>query len=144
MRIPIIVASILKKIESMRMQRPFSRLLIAAALIFLFAPLMAAPPGPIDVEVLAHHWQPDAVWEKIGKTKYIWSATLRNHSNARRRVFVYIDLLSADNVPLASNVANKTIEPLQTVKIVSDSYINSNFLPDVKNSRVTVKLRFPN
>ncbi|MDC4227268.1 MAG: hypothetical protein MPW15_24240 [Candidatus Manganitrophus sp.] len=61
-----------------------------------------------------------------------------------RRVFVYYDLLSADNIPLASNVANKTIEPLQTVEVVSDSYINSSFLPDVKSSRVTVKLRFPN
>lgn len=119
-------------------------LLIAAALIVLVAPLMGASSDPIDIEVLEHHWRPDAVWEKIGKTKYIWSATLRNHSNAKRRVFVYIDLLSADNVPLASNVANKTIEPLQTVEIVSDSYINSTFLPEVKNSRVTVKLRFPN
>lgn len=144
MKIPILASSIFKD-ESMGIRRRrFSRLLVAAALTLLVAPLMAASPGPIDVEVLAHHWRPDAVWEKIGKTKFIWSATVRNHSNVRKRVFVYYDLLSADNIPLASNVANKTIEPLQTVEIVSDSYINSNFLPDVKNSRVTVKLRFPN
>lgn len=129
--------------DRMRRRRTLG-ILIAAVWIAVTAPLAAAPPGPTEVEVLEHHWRPDAVWEKIGKTKFIWSATVRNHSNVRKRVFVYYDLLSADNIPLASNVANKTIEPLQTVEVVSDSYINSSFLPDVKSSRVTVKLRFPN
>lgn len=135
-------ASIFKN-KSIRMGRLASSLLVAAALIALVVPSPAAPPGPAEIEVLEHHWRPDVVWEKIGKTKFIWSATLRNHSNVKKRIFVYYDLLSADNVPLASNVANKTIEPLQTVEIVSDSYINSTFLPQVKSSRVTVKLRFP-
>ncbi|MBI3802143.1 MAG: hypothetical protein HY282_00070 [Nitrospirae bacterium] len=132
----------------MQISRRFSPyFLMAAALIMMAAPLQeasSAPPAPIDVEVLEHHWRPDVVWEKIGKTKFFWSATVRNHSNARRRIFVYYDLLSADNVPLASNVANKMIEPLQTVEITSDSYINNTFLPQIKNSRVTVKLGFPN
>jgi hypothetical protein len=97
-----------------------------------------------EVEILRHEWRPDAVWEKIGKTKFIWSATVRNRSNLRRRVFVYYDLLNAENVPVASNVANRIIEPHQTVDIVSDSYINTNFLPKVKGSRATLKLRFPN
>lgn len=136
MRIPILIPMMRRGLSSC--------LLTAAVSIAAIAPVMGASPEPIDVEVLEHHWRPDAVWEKIGKTKYIWSATLRNHSDAKKRVFVYIDLLSADNVPLARNVANRTIEPLQTVEIVSDSYINSNFLPDVKSSRVRVKLRFPN
>lgn len=144
MKIPFTAASIIKR-ESIRSARTLSsRLLIAAVLIAVVAPAIAAPPDRSDVEVLEHRWRPDAVWEKIGKTKFIWSATLRNHSDAKRRVFVYYDLLSADNVPLASNVANKTIAPGQTVEVVSDSYINSNFLPQVKSSRVTVKLRFPN
>lgn len=108
------------------------------------APLNGASPPPADVEVVEHHWRPDVVWEKIGKTKFIWSATVRNHSNARRRVFVYYDLLSEDNVPLASNVANKTLAPLETAEIASDSYINNTFLPQVKSSRATVKLGFPN
>jgi hypothetical protein len=143
MRIPISTAPTSES-GPICLWRLFSHLLIATALIAVVAPSMAAPPDPADIEVLAHHWRPDAVWEKIGKTKFIWSATLRNHSNVKKRVFVYYDLLSADNVPLARNVANKTIEPRQTVEVVSDSYINSNFLPDVKSSRVTVKLRFPN
>lgn len=143
MRIPLHTASTSQN-KSMRAWRRSSRLLITAVLIVIVAPSMAAPPEPADVEVLEHRWRPDAVWEKIGKTKFIWSATLHNHSSVKKRVFVYYDLLSADNVPLASNVANKTIEPLQTVEVVSDSYINSNFLPQVKSSRVTVKLRFPN
>lgn len=144
MRIPLHTASAFQN-KSMRWMRTLpSRLLFAAVLIALVIPSMAAPPDPSDVEVLEHQWRPDAVWEKIGKTKFIWSATLHNHSSVKRRVFVYYDLLSADNIPLASNVANKMIGPLQTVEIVSDSYINSNFLPQVKSSRVTVKLRFPN
>ncbi|NKE70022.1 hypothetical protein [Candidatus Manganitrophus noduliformans] len=128
----------------MRMRWLSSRLFITAVLIAIVAPSMAAPPDQAEVEVLEHQWRPDAVWEKIGKTKFIWSATLHNHSNVKKRVFVYYDLLSADNIPLASNVANKTIAPLQTAVIVSDSYINSNLLPRVKSSRVTVKFRFPN
>lgn len=100
-----------------------------------------APPG---IEVIRHAWRPDAVWERIGKTKFIWSATIRNRSGARRRVFVYYDLLDDQEHPLASNVANRTVEPEQTVDVVSDSYINSDLLPKVKSSRVTVKFGFPN
>lgn len=97
-----------------------------------------------DIEVVKHAWRPDAVWERIGKTKFIWSATLRNRSGIRKRVFVYYDLLDEQDHPLASNVANRTIEPEQTVDLSSDSYINSDLLPKVKSSRVTVKLGFPN
>ena len=101
-------------------------------------------PSPPGIEILKHEWRPDAVWERIGKTKFIWSATVRNHSNIRKRVFVYYDLLDDQHRPLASNVANKTIEPQQTVNVSSDSYINTDALPKVKTSRATVKLRFPN
>jgi hypothetical protein len=99
------------------------------------------PPG---VEILKHEWRPGTVWERIGKTKFIWSATVRNHSDVRQRVFVYYDLLDDQNRPLASNVANKIIGPQQTVNVFSDSYINTDFLPKVRSSRATVKLRFPN
>jgi len=99
---------------------------------------------PAGIEVVRHAWRPDAVWERIGKTKFIWSATVRNRSGARKRVFVYYDLLDDLERPLASNVANRTVEPGQTVDVVSDSYINSDLLPKVKSSRVTVKLGFPN
>ena len=97
-----------------------------------------------DVEILKHEWRPDVVWEKIGKTKFIWNATIRNHSDARKRVFVYYDLLDDQNHPVASNVANKTIPPQQTVELISDSYINTDLLPKVRSSRARMKLGFPN
>jgi len=101
--------------------------------------------GPSDpnvsaVEVLSHNWHPDTVWERIGKTKFVWEATVRNNSDTRQRVFVYYDLLDANHYPLARNVANKFIEPHQTTDIVSDSYIMSVDLPQVKSSRVTIKI----
>jgi len=99
--------------------------------------------SPADIEIISHEWRPDQVWELIGKTKFIWKATLKNHSDVRKRVFVYYDLLDEENKPLASNVANKFVEPHQATEIVSDSYINSNLLPQVRRSRVTVKTRFP-
>ncbi|TAK09878.1 MAG: hypothetical protein EPO39_01470 [Candidatus Manganitrophaceae bacterium] len=99
--------------------------------------------SPPEIEIIGHEWHPDEVWELIGKTKFIWKATLQNHSDVRKRVFVYYDLLDDENKPLASNVANKFIEPRQTAEIVSDSYINSALLPQVTHSRVTVKTRFP-
>ncbi len=95
-----------------------------------------------EVEVLKHEWHPDAVWERIGKTKFIWTATVRNNSDTRKRVFVYYDLLDERNFPLARNVANQYIEPHQTVDILADSYILSIDLPKVKNSRVTLKVDF--
>jgi hypothetical protein len=101
-------------------------------------------PSPPAVEILKHEWRPDTVWEKIGKTKFIWNATVRNRSDIRKRVFVYYDLLDDQDHPLASNVANKTIEPQQTVNVVSDSYINTDLLPKVRSSRVRVKVGFPN
>ena len=97
-----------------------------------------------EIEIISHEWHPDQVWELIGKTKFVWKATLRNQSDVRKRVFVYYDLLDEENRPLASNVANKFIGPHQTMEIISDSYINSSFLPQVTHSRVTVKTNFPN
>jgi hypothetical protein len=96
------------------------------------------------VEVLNHEWRADAVWERIGKTKFIWSATVRNHSDTKKRVFVYYDLLDDRNHPLASNVVNKMIGPKQTADLLSDSYINTDLLPKVRSSRATVKVGFPN
>jgi hypothetical protein len=98
---------------------------------------------PSTIEVLRHEWRPDAVWERIGKTKFIWSATVRNHSEKRQRVFVYYDLLDERGAPLARNVANTFVEPHQTADIASDSYILSGDLPLVKSSRATVKIGFP-
>jgi len=95
---------------------------------------------PAAVEILSHKWHPDTVWERIGKTKFVWEATVRNNSTDRIRVFVYYDLLDANDFPLARNVANKFIEPHQTAEIISDSYIMTADLPQVKNSRVTLKV----
>ena len=95
------------------------------------------------VEVLSHEWHPDTVWERIGKTKFVWKATVRNNSDIRKKVFVYYDLLDENNVPLARNVANQFIEPHQTVDVASDSYIESVELPRVKSSRATVKIGSP-
>jgi len=95
------------------------------------------------IEVLKHGWHPSTVWERIGKTKFVWKATVRNNSDIRKRVYVYYDLLDAGGVPLARNVANKYIEPHQTVDVASDSYIMSVDLPGVKGSRVTVRVGSP-
>jgi hypothetical protein len=99
---------------------------------------------PSAIEVISHQWRPDAVWERIGKTKFIWSATVRNNSEKRQRVFVYYDLLDDRGVPLARNVANGYIDPHQTAEIASDSYILSVDLPYVRSSRATAKGGFPN
>lgn len=92
------------------------------------------------IEVMKHAWHPDTVWERIGKTKFVWKATVRNNSDLRKRVYVYYDLLDARGVPLARNVTNQYINPHQTVEVAADSYILSEDLPEVKSSRVTVKV----
>lgn len=92
------------------------------------------------IEVLKHEWHPDEVWERIGKTKFIWNATVRNHSDVRKRVYLYYDLLDGQDVPVARNVTNKYVEPHETIKIVADSYIMTFDLPRVRGSRVTVKV----
>jgi len=95
------------------------------------------------IEVLKHEWHPSTVWERIGKTKFVWKATVRNNSDLRKRVYVYYDLLDAGGVPLARNVANRYIDAYQTVDVAADSYIMSVDLPNVKSSRVTVRVGFP-
>jgi hypothetical protein len=96
------------------------------------------------IEVVRHEWRPDTVWERIGKTKFVWSATVRNTSAVRQRVFVYYDLLNERGVPLARNVANQFVEAGQTATITSDSYILSADLPRVTGSRAVAKVGFPN
>lgn len=95
------------------------------------------------VKILSHEWHPATVWERIGKTKFIWKARVSNRSNIRKRVFVYYDLLDDHDLPLAQAVANRVIDPHQTVEIISDSYIQTPFLSLVKNSRATVRVGFP-
>jgi len=104
------------------------------------SPATATDRASSDVEILSHEWHPDTVWERIGKTKFVWKATVRNNSDVRKRVYVYYDLLDARNVPLARNVANHYIEPHQTLEFVSDSYIMSDDLPMVKKGRATFKI----
>ncbi len=114
--------------------------LIGGMVLTAIFPAQATEPVVPTIEVLKHEWHPDTVWERIGKTKFVWKATVRNNSDIRQRVYVYYDLLDAGNVPLARNVANKYIEPHQIVDVVSDSYIVSAELPNVKSGRVTVKI----
>jgi len=94
--------------------------------------------------VLHHEWSPDAEWTDIGKTKYFWKVTLKNHSDIRKRVFAYYYLLDKEDVSLARNVANRYVGPKQTLEIVADSYIMIPYLPEVKRSRVKIKVGFPN
>jgi hypothetical protein len=117
-----------------------ARVLMVAAVLGAIDPVPAAEPVVPAIEVLKHEWHPDTVWERIGKTKFVWKATVRNNSDIRQRVYVYCDLLDAGKVPLARNVANRRIGPHQTVEVISDSYIISAELPNVKSSRVTVKI----
>ncbi len=92
------------------------------------------------IEILKHEWHPDAVWERIGKTKFVWKATVRNNSEVRKRVYVYYDLLDVGGFPVARNGTNRYIEPNQTLEVIADSYIMSDDLPRVKSSRATVKV----
>jgi hypothetical protein len=125
---------------------------LAMGLLSLPPVAVAADPGASSessghsvptVELLHHEWRPDEVWERIGKTKFVWSATVRNNSETRQRVYVYYDLLDARGVPLARNVYNRYVPPHQTVVIAADSYIMSEDLPKVRSSRARIKLGYP-
>lgn len=96
------------------------------------------------IEVLEHGYRIDETWEKIGKTKYYWKVTFQNHSDKRKRVFAYYYLLDAEGVPLARNVSNRYVGPRQTVEILADSYIMTQKLAQVVDSRVKLKVGFPN
>lgn len=124
------------------MNRGFILPLFVLAMSFLggAAPLAAVEPSPPVVEVLTHEWRPDVVWERIGKTKFIWKAVVRNNSDAKKRVYVYYDLLDAGGFPLARNVSNRYIEPHQTLEVAADSYIMTDDLPRVRSSRATAKI----
>ena len=117
---------------------------VVMVVIFGFSSLVYPADNDIlEVEVLKHEWRSDAVWDRIGKTKFIWKATVLNRSNIKKRVFVYYSLLDERNLPLAQNVANQFVNPHQIVEIVSDSYIQTHFLSKVRTSRATVRIGFP-
>jgi len=99
-----------------------------------------APETAPPVEVISHEWRPDEVWERIGKTKFLWKATVRNNLDVKKRVYVYYDLLDAGGYPLARNVSNQLVEPHQIVDIRADSYIMSADLPNVRSSRAVAKI----
>lgn len=96
------------------------------------------------IEVLEHGYRIDETWDKIGKTKYFWKVTFQNHSDRRKRVFAYYYLLDGEGVPLARNVSNRYVGPKQTVEILADSYIMTNKVSQVVDSRVKLKVGFPN
>ena len=114
--------------------------LIPAVLFGGVSPAVAFDRDASAIRILKHEWRPDAVWERIGKTKFIWKATVRNDSDVRKRVYVYYDLLDIGGFPVARNVTNRYIAPHQTLEIIADSYILSEDLPKVKSSRATVKV----
>jgi len=116
---------------------------LACGTFGLFSFIHATDRDASEVEILKHEWHSAEVWERIGKTQFVWKAVVHNRSDLPKRVFVYYDLLDARDFPLAQNVANQWIDPHQTAEITSDSYINTDFLPKVKNSRATLKVGFP-
>jgi hypothetical protein len=116
-------------------------LVILGASIFSFA--NAVNRETFGLDILRHEWHPKTVWERIGKTQFIWKATVINRSDMQKRVFVYYSLLDDHHRPLSRNVADKVINAHQTVEIVGDSYINTAFLPRVKNSDATLRVGFP-
>lgn len=118
-------------------------LVLVGGILGTLETIQASDRDASTIEVLKHEWHPGAVWERIGKTQFFWSATVRNNSDIRKRVYVYYDLLDARDVPLARNVKNQYIDRNQTVDVLSDSYILSDDLPWVKSSRVTVKVGSP-
>lgn len=122
-------------------------LMFLLLIIAMGRPVFSAAAADRDVPevvVLNHEWRPSTVWERTGKTKFIWKATVFNRSDQRKKVFAYYDLLDENGYPLARNVASKVIEAHDSAEIVADSYILSQDLPKVKSSRVTVKIGFPN
>jgi len=116
-------------------------LVIVGGGVFSFANAINRETSGLDI--LHHEWHPAAVWERIGKTQFIWKATVINRSNLQKRVFIYYSLLDDHHRPLAQNVANQVIAPGHTVEIIGDSYINTHFLPMVKNSQATLRVGFP-
>jgi len=130
------------KADSVLVHFAFLILITWAATDDLPAFAAKAERSPPVVEVLAHEWHPDVVWERIGKTKFIWRATVRNNSDERKRVYVYYGLLDDGRVPIARNVTNRYLEPHQTVEITADSYILTEDLPKVRSSRATAKIGF--
>jgi hypothetical protein len=133
-----------------------SRALVFFALLFFFRGfyggldlsfLSVAEAGNRDasmIEVLEHGYRIDETWDKIGKTKYFWKVTFQNHSDKRKRVFAYYYLLDSEGVPLARNVSNRYVGPKKTVEILADSYIMTNKVSRVVDSRVKLKVGFPN
>lgn len=96
------------------------------------------------IEVLEHGYRIDETWEKIGKTKYFWKVSFQNHSDKRKRVFAYYYLLDAKGVPLARNVSNRYVGPHQKAEIIADSYIMTHKVSEVVDSRIKLKVGFPN
>lgn len=115
--------------------------------VFSLNALPVAEAGNRDasmIEVLEHGYRIDETWKKIGKTKYFWKVTFQNHSDKRQRVYAYYHLLDAEGVPLARNVANRYVGPHQTAEIIADSYIMTVKVPKIADSRVELKVGFPN
>jgi len=124
-------------------KRYFGFLLLVIICGGLFAFANAVNRETFGLAILRHEWHPKTVWERIGKTQFIWKATVINRSDMQKRVFVYYSLLDDHNLPLARNVANELIAPGQTVEIIGDSYINTTFLPMVKSSQAILRVGFP-
>ncbi|HET6371589.1 MAG TPA: hypothetical protein VFG95_10350 [Nitrospiria bacterium] len=94
---------------------------------------------PKEIELLEHRWHAADVWERIGKTRFLWSAKVINHTEKSYQVYVYYDLIDANGFPLARNVAHRLVEPGAIAEIDGDTYIDSPLLPLVKGSRAVVK-----
>ena len=134
-------------IQFMKSRSVYSGITLAFFLVIAFGSFFSVSDA-IDretsgLDILHHEWHSKEVWERIGKTQFIWKATVINRSNIGKRVFVYYALLDEYDRPLAQNVANQVIDSGQTAEITGDSYINTTFLPMVKNSRATLRVGFP-
>ncbi len=103
---------------------------------FAGEPPPAAPPA---VEVLEQSWNTTEVWSTIQKTKYIWRARLRNHTDQALRVSVYFVLADRDGIPLDRNTTTEVIAAGATVEVTSDSYLDNQLVARSHAGQVSVK-----
>lgn len=116
---------------------------VLAALLAAFAASPTAraadpePEGPI--KVLQHSWNALETNEALGKTRYLWTATVRNDAEDARKVCIDYALVNQDMRVVTRHEACNVTAAGHEIELGGQAYIDSDLLPTIVGGRAKLK-----
>lgn len=123
-------------LSSSKLKIQFSAVLFV--LVFPAA-ILAEPSSTSPIRIVKHSWNPLERFDQLGKTRYIWSATIRNEAGQSRKVCLEYLLLEGASQTVARHEACQVVGAEAEIDVGGQAFLDSQKLVLVDTVRAVIK-----